>query len=90
MTNAKFVDYLFEAYLLCKKAEVDTIYIYIENNTLQNPFYEQVFLPMIYEKSMAIKTILPITPDTRQKPEKWSRIEGKLEPLIRLEKTDFQ
>lgn len=37
MTNAKFVDYLFEAYLLCKKAEVDTIYIYIENNTLQNP-----------------------------------------------------
>lgn len=89
MTNAKFVDYLFEAYNLCKKAGVEPIYIYIENNTLQNPFYEQVFLPMIYEKSIAMKSILPITPDTRKKPDKWARIEGKLEPLVRLEKLTF-
>lgn len=89
MTNAKFVDYLFEAYNLCKRAGVEPIYIYIENNTLQNPFYEQVFLPMIYEKSMAMKIVLPITPDMRKKPDKWARIEGKLEPLVRLEKLTF-
>lgn len=89
MTNAKFVDYLFEAYNLCKRAGVEPIYIYIENNTLQNPFYEQVFLPMIYEKSTAMKTLLPITPDVRKKPDKWARIEGKLEPLVRLEKLTF-
>lgn len=89
MTNAKFVDYLFEAYHICKKAGVEPIYIYIENNTLQNPFYEQVFLPMIYEKSTVMKTFLPITPDVRKKPDKWARIEGKLEPLVRLEKLTF-
>lgn len=89
MTNAKFIDYLFEAYLLCLKEEVEVIYIYIENNTLQNPFYEQVLLPLIYAKSQEIGIILPIRPDERQKPEKWTRIEGKLEPLVRLEKLTF-
>ena len=28
--------------------------------------------------------MLPITPDARKKPEKWSRIEGTLEPVNRL------
>lgn len=89
MTNSKFIEYLFEAFLLCKKAGVEVIYIYIENNTLQNPFYEQVLLPLIYEKSQQLGVILPIRPDERKKPEKWTRIEGKLEPLVRLEKLTF-
>lgn len=89
MTNAKFIDYLFEAYQICKKAGVEVIYIYIENNTLQNPFYEQVLLPLIYAKSEQSGIILPIRPDERKKPAKWTRIEGRLEPLVRLEKLTF-
>lgn len=89
MTNSKFIDYLFEAYLICRNAGVQVIYIYIENNTLQNPFYEQVLLPLIYAKSQELNIILPIRPDDRKKPDKWSRIEGKLEPLVRLEYLTF-
>jgi hypothetical protein len=51
---------------------------------LQNPFYEQVILPLVYNHANATGVFLPITPDTRQKPEKWTRIEGTLEPLNRL------
>ncbi|MCU7615653.1 hypothetical protein NZ698_00465 [Chryseobacterium sp. PBS4-4] len=89
MTNAKFIDYLFEAFQICVAAGVEVIYIYIENNTLQNPFYEQVLLPLIYKKSQETGIILPIRPDERKKPDKWTRIEGKLEPLVRLEHLTF-
>lgn len=89
MTNAKFVDYLYEAYKICKKAGVDPIVVYIENNSLQNPYYEQVILPEIFQKKDEQKINLPITPDTRDKPYKWSRISGTLEPMIRLETLTF-
>lgn len=81
-TNSDFVDWLFEA-----KAYVGSatqLYIYIENNTLQNPFYEQVLLPMIRSRSIERKTFLYVTPDTGEKPDKWVRIEGTLEPIVRL------
>lgn len=58
------------------------IYNYIENNTLQNPFYEQVFRPLFFEKSKT-QGFIGITPDERVKPDKFSRIEGNLEPLNR-------
>lgn len=89
MTNAKFVDYLFEAYKICKKAGVDPIVIYVENNSLQNPHYEQILLPNIFSKGDAENINLPITPDDRVKPHKWTRIEGTLEPMVRLEKLTF-
>lgn len=89
MTNAKFIDYLFEAYSICVAAGVKVIYVYIENNTLQNPFYEQLLLPLIYQKSQETGIILPIRPDDRKKPDKWTRIEAKLEPLVRLEYLTF-
>lgn len=84
MTNAKFIAYLFEFYTWCKAQGVDTVRVFIENNTLQNPFYEQVFLPLIYQQANATGVFLPISPDERDKPEKWSRIEGTLEPVNRL------
>lgn len=58
------------------------LYNYIENNTLQNPFYEQVFLPIFAQKG-AEKGFISIIPDERRKPEKFDRIEGNLEPLNR-------
>lgn len=84
MTTASFVDHLFDLYTYCKQQGVDTLTVWIENNNLQNPFYEQVFLPVIYKTALEKNVFLPITPDTRDKPEKWFRIEGTLEPLDRL------
>ncbi len=84
MSNSNFIQCLFEAYVICVKAGVDPINIYIENNSLQDPFYEQVLLPLIYSIGAERNLHLPITPDDRKKPEKYSRIEGNLEPLNRL------
>ncbi len=58
------------------------VYNYIENNKLQDPFYEQVFLPLFAQKGKAMGFV-GIMPDTRKKPEKFDRIEGNLEPLNR-------
>ena len=84
MSNSQFCEYLFEAHDICKRAGVDPIYIWIENNSLQNPFYEQVIMPHIYRIGGERNTFLPIRPDDRKKPEKYARIEGTLEPLNRL------
>lgn len=80
MSNSRFVDCLFDFYSYAVEHHAREVRVFIENNTLQDPFYEQVLLPLIYQHS----TFLPVTPDTRRKPEKWSRIEGTLEPINRL------
>lgn len=81
-TNANFVDWLYASrdYVGTKT----TAFYLIENNTLQNPHYEQVVLPLIFQKGKETGEVLGITPDTRDKPDKWVRIEGTLEPLNRL------
>jgi hypothetical protein len=80
--NAAFIEWLYAARSWI--AGHTQPYFFIENNTLQNPFYEQVLLPLIYKKgSEPGQTILAITPDDRQKPDKYFRIEGNLEPLNR-------
>lgn len=89
MTNAKFVEYLYLAYKVCKKAGVDPIVIYVENNSLQNPHYTGIILPEVFRKKDEENINLPITPDDRDKPHKWSRISGTLEPMIRLETLTF-
>lgn len=83
MRNSKFVDALFAAndYLIEKK--VDIRRCYIENNSLQDPFFEQVLIPLIRATEKERNINLPITPDDRKKPEKFYRIEGTLEPLHR-------
>ena len=83
-TNSTFVQWMFEAIKYLDANKVDTKRIYIENNSLQDPFYEQVILPLIYKLQPQYGINLPITPDTRKKPEKFYRIEGTLEPLHRL------
>lgn len=83
-TNATFVDWLYEAENYLKAERVDTYRIYVENNALQDPFYEQVILPLIYQKANETGHALPITPDSRKKPDKFFRVEGTLEPLNRM------
>jgi hypothetical protein len=81
-TNANFVDWLYAA-----RTYIDNrcpAFYFIENNTLQNPHYEQVLLPLIFNKGKELGDVLGITPDDRDKPDKWVRIEGTLEPINRL------
>lgn len=97
-TNATFVNWLFDAHQFLLDKQVENRRIEIENNSLQNPHYEQVILPLIYQKAKTLGYNLPVIPDTRKKPEKFSRIEGTLEPIHRngnlifdkgLKDTDF-
>ena len=81
-TNSNFIDWLYAAKNYV--AGATQLYTFIENNTLQNPFYEQVLLPLIYQKGKENKGTLLISPDDRDKPDKWFRIEGTLEPLVRM------
>lgn len=83
-SNATFVDWLFAAYVYMTVHGVDTKKVWIENNSLQDPFYEQVILPLIKTKADGFGFSLPITPDKRVKPDKFFRIEGTLEPINRL------
>ncbi len=87
VTNAEFVDwyYVLDKYV----AERTQVYRYIENNTLQNPFYEQVFLPIFAEAGKKNGKYIAISPDTRVKPDKFSRIEGNLEPLNKQNRLIF-
>jgi hypothetical protein len=84
-TNANFIDWLYAIRDYAMHAKM--LYSFIENNTLQDPFYEQVLLPLIFSKGEENKAsggVLGITPDDRDKPDKWFRVEGTLEPLNRL------
>lgn len=85
VVNADFVEWYYS--IRDQVKDRAQLYNYIENNTLQDPFYEQVFIPLFMEAAKAHKgIIIGITPDTRKKPDKFSRIEGNLEPINRLNK----
>lgn len=89
MSNSDFIDCM---YAIDKTVGSSTVlYTYIENNSLQDPFYEQVLKPLIYTKrkehNRAIT--LPVIPDGDKKGDKWTRIEATLEPLFRLKSFVF-
>jgi hypothetical protein len=81
-TNANFIGWYFE--LDKYVAKKTNVYWYIENNKLQDPFYQQVFKPLLREECAKRKTQLFIREDTRKKTDKATRIEANLEPLDRL------
>jgi len=82
MSNNDFVEALINVNEYAAKAKQR--YSYIENNTLQDPFYQQVLQPLVFAKNKERKTNFYPIPDAREKPDKWFRIEGTLEPLVRL------
>ncbi|MBD1394269.1 hypothetical protein [Mucilaginibacter glaciei] len=85
INNSGFVDWLFEAEDYLDRHDVDPKKIYIENNSLQDPFYTQVIQPLIKTRTKERKRNdrPPITPDRRKKPDKFFRIDGTLEPINR-------
>ena len=57
-------------------------YFIIENNTLQDPIYQQIYLPLIYEIGEHRQGgVLQVSGDDRKKLDKWYRIEATLEPI---------
>jgi hypothetical protein len=87
VVNSEYVSWYY--FLKEFTSEKTQIYNYIENNTLQNPFYEQVFIPLFVSASKEKGSMIGIIPDDRKKPDKYSRIEGNLEPLNRMGKLIF-
>lgn len=63
--------------------EKTQLFDYMENNSLQDPFYEQVLLPLFHKAKEEKGYHIPIRPDERKKPDKFARIEGNLEPIHR-------
>ena len=80
-TNANFIDWFFQ--ITEWVGGKTTVYNYIENNKLQDPFYQQVFRPLLLEQCKQRKSNLFIRPDERKKTDKATRIEANLEPLDR-------
>lgn len=83
MNNAKFVEILYDADDYLNKGRVDTKRIWIENNSLQDPFWEQVIYPAIKAHAKTVGRYISVSPDSRKKPDKFYRIEGTLEPIHR-------
>lgn len=79
--NSTFVSWLFDAYLFLRNNGVDVPKVVIENNSLQDPHYEQVITPEIKRVNVEMGVYLPISEDKRKKGDKFARIEGTLEPL---------
>lgn len=86
MSNAHFIDSAYALHEQMKSARQR--YVYIENNTLQDPFYTQVLMPLVVDAAKG-REMLPVIPDGRQKPDKWFRIEGTLEPINRTGRLIF-
>lgn len=85
--NSKFITWYYdiEEYIKGKTQ----LYNYIENNSLQDPFYEQVLSPLMYAEGAARGHYIHVSPDERKKPDKFARIEGNLEPLNRTGRLIF-
>lgn len=59
------------------------IYNYIEAGSLQDTFYQELFLPQLIKAGKSRSKHLSISPDHRNKPDKFTRIEATLEPINR-------
>lgn len=85
--NDEFVNwYYYQRDYVRERAQIRC---YIENNKLQDPFYEQVFKPIFLQKGKENGFYINISPDGRDKPDKFVRIEGNLEPLNRAGRMVF-
>lgn len=75
-----FIDWFYS--IRTYSADKTHTYFYLENNSLQDPYYEQVYEPKFRDKGKTEGRI-SVKGDTRKKPDKAVRIEGNLEKLWR-------
>ena len=79
--NAEFIDWYVQ--LLEYVGGKVPVYCYMENNKLQDPFFQQVFKPLVGKARREKNIQLYIQPDEARKTDKATRIEANLEPLNR-------
>lgn len=79
--NAEFIDW----YISCDEYVGGRVpvYRYMENNKLQDPFFQQVFKPLLRKVRAERGIDLYIRGDEQRKTDKFTRIEANLEPLNR-------
>ena len=69
-------------YLMDEKVNNQTsLYHYMEINGLQDTFYEDSFMPRMRTVAKGKGRLIQVSKDTRKKPDKFTRIESRLEPL---------
>lgn len=83
MTTEEFVMHFFSLYLYSQRQGRVPIYIVQENNSLQDPFFQQVFRKAFARKSKETGINISVIPDEKKKTDKAVRIEANLEPLHR-------
>lgn len=79
--NAEFIDWYVE--LLALVGDRVPVYCYMENNKLQDPFFKQVFQPLVRKVRRERGIDLYIRGDEQRKTDKFTRIESNLEPMNR-------
>ncbi|KGO88388.1 hypothetical protein Q765_00270 [Flavobacterium rivuli WB 3.3-2 = DSM 21788] len=83
MTQSEFVKTIYDAKAYAIKNGADTCQTWLENNSLQDPFYQQVLKKLIAAIGVVRKLRLAISLDARKKGDKYDRLEATLEPLWR-------
>lgn len=83
MTTAEFISHYFTLHTLARMKSGKAVYLYQENNSLQDPVFQQVFKPAIAQERRRTGINLSVTPDARNKGDKATRIEAHLEPMNR-------
>lgn len=75
-TNRQMVGWIGQAYNYLEKHGIDAKKMFIENNSLQDPHFQQVVKPLLeeYRKQHGIK--LPLREDKRKKADKFDRLEN--------------
>jgi len=79
--NAEFIDWYVK--LLEHVSGRVPVYCWMENNKLQDPFFQQVFMPIVRRVRREKNISLYIRGDEEKKTDKATRIEANLEPLNR-------
>lgn len=79
--NAEFINWYVE--LLEFVGGRSNVYCWMENNKLQDPFFQQVFMPIVRKVRREKGISLYIKGDEEKKTDKATRIEANLEPLNR-------
>ena len=83
MTTEEFVTHFFSLYLYARAGGCRAIYVVQENNSLQDPFFQQIFKKAFARKAKETGISLSVIPDEKKKTDKAVRIEANLEPLHR-------
>ncbi len=83
MTTEEFVTHFFSLFIHSQRQGRVPIYLVQENNSLQDPFFQQVFKKAFAAKCKELGINLSVIPDEKKKTDKALRIEANLEPLNR-------